>query len=348
MNPSELWPRTVLLLYVNPYPSGEFDISFISGFEDNGCRVDCVRNGQSWHNDYDMVIGYGPFTIQQSPFKIGQQLLKMPVQKRPAFVWWLTENIPDPRFPIELTKVAAMLRLLADRLFSSSALKLPLALQQILLRGHRLRVYGELRWLRQKGVLDVLAITSYNRALYYRRSGMDCVEAPLGYHPIYGSDLNLPRDIQVVFLGNMDSERRQQFVPPLFDELRKRDVNVVIKTRIYDEERTEFLNRTCILLNVLRAPQDYVGQRFLLGAANKALVISEPIPGEEPFRPGEHLVTCSLETMADTIGIYLANQQKRQQIVDAAYRFVTQELTIEKSVRRILDKARQCRNKEAG
>ena len=97
------------------------------------------------------------------------------------------------------------------------------------------------------------------------------------------------------------------------------------------------------MLNVLRAPQDFVGQRFLLASANKSLVISEPLLDHEPFVPGQHLVIAPLEKIPDTIQYYLANENKRREIVDRAYQFVTSELTSVNSVGRILAKARQVR-----
>ena len=70
------------------------------------------------------------------------------------------------------------------------------------------------------------------------------------------------------------------------------------QTGLYGDERTRYLNRVQVLLTILRAPQDYVGQRFLLGAANKALVVTEPISNEEAFKADKHLVVAGLNSMA--------------------------------------------------
>ena len=98
-----------------------------------------------------------------------------------------------------------------------------------------------------------------------------------------------------------------------------------------------------ILLNILRAPQDFVGQRFLLGSANKTLVISEPINDSSPFVPGQHMVVAPMDELAEKVEFYLSNENKCQEIVDRAYRFVSNELTTTKMVGLILAQARQVR-----
>jgi glycosyltransferase involved in cell wall biosynthesis len=75
---------------------------------------------------------------------------------------------------------------------------------------------------------------------------------------------------------------------------------------------------------------------MLLGMANKALVVAEPIYRPSPYRPGVHYVSASLDEMPEAIGRYLADEESRRRITDAAYRFVTEELTMERSAEAIL------------
>jgi spore maturation protein CgeB len=157
--------------------------------------------------------------------------------------------------------------------------------------------------------------------------------------------MGLERDVDVAFLGNAMAPRRQRLLPGLFNELAERGIQVVAEDHIYGDARNELLNRTRILLNVLRAPQDFVGQRFLLGSANKALVISEPVRDSSPFVPGQHIVVASLDRLADEIEFYLSNESRREEIADRAYRFVCEELAITKMVGLILAQARASRGK---
>jgi spore maturation protein CgeB len=124
-------------------------------------------------------------------------------------------------------------------------------------------------------------------------------------------------------------------------ELESRGIEISVTTHLYGENRTRFLNRTKVSLNILRAPQDWVGQRFLLGAANKTLIISEPINDSEPFVAGHHIVIAPIEKLAETIAFYLSHSKERLKIVEEAHRFVTQELTITQMIGRILDRARE-------
>ena len=345
MNSFSSIPDKILFLHSGEKMRGEFDVSFLDGLVACGCRVDYQPVWEPWENTYDMVLGYGPFTPVQSMVPVARRILEIPPPKRPLFAWWLTENSPDPRWPSGLVDFAARLRIQTDRFLEPHRTRLPSNLRSLFFRGHRLRVFGELRWVQQQGILDVFAVTSAARAHFYRRHGFDPVLAPLGYHPVYGKDLGLHRDIPVAFLGNMDSPRRKRLLPPILQALQKHGIRVDIKTRLYDDERTRYLNRVQILLNILRARQDYVGQRFVLGSANKALVITEPLASDEAFKAGEHLVDAELSSMAETVLHYLENPQERTLIVERAYRFVTEELTIQQSVAGILEKASQRREK---
>ena len=339
---SELWPHKVLLLYEGSNFGGDFDTSFLNGLEEHGCEVTCLSRGQPWSPPFDLVLGYGPFTLELgSILPVAKQLLDLPPAQRPIFAWWLTEGIPDPRFPTWLVNIASQLRLKADHLLANGSSSPRSHWRDLALKGHRLRIFGQLNWVRERQLLDVLAVTSASRAEYLQKQGFSPIVVPLGYDPIYGADMGLEREIEVAFLGNTSAPRRQRLLPNLFDELAKRGIQVVVENNVYGEARNKFLNRSRILLNVLRAPQDFVGQRLLLGSANKTLVISEPINDSLPFIPGQHMVVASLDELAEKVHFYLSNENKRQEIVDRAYRFVFEELTTTKMVGRILAQARQ-------
>lgn len=341
---SETWPQKVLLLYDGSEFGGLLDFSFVNGFEDHGCEVTCIQRGQPWSPLFDLVLGYGPFNLEDgSILPVAKQLLDLTPAQRPIFVWWLTEGIPNPRYPNWLVNSMSRLRLKADDLLKNGSSSPRSYWRDLALRGHRLRIFGQLGWVRDRGLLDVLAITSSSRAEYYRQRGFNPIVVPLGYDAVYGDDLGLKRDVEVAFLGNTAAARRQKLLPNLFQEFAEQGIQVAVRNQLYGEARTEFLNRSQILINVLREPQDFVGERFLLAAANKALVISEPVIDRSPFIPGQHMVMTPLAEMADKVQFYLANERKYQEIVDRAYRFVTEDLTITNQIGRILAQARLVR-----
>jgi hypothetical protein len=297
-----------------------------------------------WSVEVDAVLGYGPFSLQHGDMlSAGRHILSMPPNKRPVMIWVLTEGVPDPRIPQRLVDPLARLRLAADRIVGGQPDKLPEGLRELLHKGHRLRILGQLQWLTRHGLLTCLGVTSESRARYLRGHHLKPIVTPLGYHLVYGTDLRLTRDIDAVFLGNLDSARRKQILPGLFAALESRGVTVSVQTKLYGRQRTEFLNRCRIVINVLRAEQDFVGQRFLLAAANKALVVSEPLNDSAPFVPGKHLVVSDLERLADTVCEYLRDETRRSMLTDQAYEFVTRELTVSNMMGALLNEVSRVR-----
>lgn len=340
------WPSRVLLSYEGSQFGGDFDESFLSGLQHHGCEVVCVKRGYPWSGGVDLALGYGPFNPETgSVLLLGRQLQALPPAERPALAWWLTEGIPPMFLPGSLVGPLAKLRLAADTWLQRYGASWPARWRKRFLAGHRLRILGELAWAQQQGLLQVLAVTSTSRAQYYRHRGFQPVVAQLGYHPVYGQDLGLERDIDVLFLGNLNSSRRRKILPGLLDALERRKVRVVVADNLYGAERTRMLNRARVLLNVMRAPQDFVGQRFMLGAANKALNISESLNDHAPFIPGKYLIMAPLDQLADTIHFYLSHEAERRALAEATYAFVTGELSINRMVGRVLDRAREVKQK---
>jgi Glycosyl transferases group 1 len=96
------------------------------------------------------------------------------------------------------------------------------------------------------------------------------------------------------------------------------------------------LNRVRILLSIARRPGELSLSRLTLGMANGALVLSEPIFDSSPYVPGEHYVSATLEDFPRVITRFLADEAARARIVAAGHRFATREVTLERSVSRII------------
>ena len=110
-------------------------------------------------------------------------------------------------------------------------------------------------------------------------------------------------------------------------------------TRYWGEERTQLVNRARIFLNVSRHPGQFSGERLVIGMANRALVLSEPIYRPAPFVPGEHYLEAESEAWPELIESQLADEEARRRVADAGHAFVTNELTYERSVERVLEAA---------
>ncbi|MGB8646885.1 MAG: glycosyltransferase [Anaerolineae bacterium] len=328
-------PLDVLILYEGEYPGGDFGHSIADGFRAHGCRVEFADRSQPWSGAFDVTLAYGPFHRESSMIPPAQHLLSLPPERRPIFIWWLTEGVPDPGLPQLLVQAAARLRVALDR--SPLASLAP----GFAMRGHRLRVLGELHWLAERRILDILAVTSASRAAYLARTGLSPITLPLGYHALYGDNQGLERDIDVCFLGQLAPRRRMERLDQVRRELARREIQVTLASDLYWKDRTEFLNRSKLMINILRASQDFVGQRFLLAAANRVLVVSEPIADHAPFVPGRHIIITPLSEMAATIEHYLRHPAERERIVQEAYRFATTELTMVHETGILLTRARE-------
>jgi hypothetical protein len=185
--------------------------------------------------------------------------------------------------------------------------------------------------------LDHVVCSIPSRRDFLRTRGIDAHYAPLGYHPILGSNLNLNRDIDVVFLGNTENFRRRAVLENITKNLQSKKMYIDNPPgRHLGTERTALLNRAAISLNTPMYPWETAGLRFMISMACGALVISEPIEDPVPYEPGVHFIQAEVADMPDVIEHYSKHTDERQAIVDTAYRYITQTLTMENSVKKIL------------
>ena len=105
---------------------------------------------------------------------------------------------------------------------------------------------------------------------------------------------------------------------------------------LWGEGRVELMNRVTIALNIPRLEGHLPDVRLVVAMANGALVVSEPLYLPEPYVPGVHYVEAPVEQLAETIRDYLADDAARRRITEEAHRFVTTELTLERSFARLL------------
>jgi hypothetical protein len=217
-------------------------------------------------------------------------------------------------------------------------------LAKILLRDRRVNDhYSNARYLRalaKEGTADVLAVATRAYQAYLEQEGVSTELVPLGYHPSHGRLLHRERDIDVVFLGDFHLPRRRRILRRLEHE----GVDVVklgdySNPELWGEGRVELMNRVKIALNIPRLEGHLPDLRLLVAMANGALVVSEPLYLPEPYRPGVHYVEASVDELAATIRRYVEDDDARRKITDEAHRFVTTELTLERSFARLLQLA---------
>lgn len=290
--------------------------------EEEGHQVTLVRDGP-----LDLA-GDGVMWVQGNANwfpAICQQLAARPKSARPLVVLWHTEPLPPPK-AAKLPWPQLHLREVA----------------KILLRDVRATDvytnYFRLHRLAQKGLPDLLITSTPGRCEFLAERGIPTHWVPVGYSLSDGHDLGLSRDIDAFFLGDLTIPRRRRMIK----HLRRNGINLLAMGDWFDpacwgENRTRLLNRTKIFLNLQRYPGDLASLHLILGMANKALVISEPIYHPAPFIPGQHYLSATIAEMPAVIRYYLTHEDEREGIAKEGHRFVTQELTMARSIARILE-----------
>jgi hypothetical protein len=209
--------------------------------------------------------------------------------------------------------------------------------------------YFRLRQMHRREQIDLIIVSSRSRQSFLDEKGIPSKFIPLGFHEGMGRRRDLERDIDVLFIGTLDDTRHRRAIR----FLRSNGINVQAhgswkSAELWGDTRTELINRTKIFLNVQRHPGQYSGYRMLLGMGNGAMVLSEPVHDPFPYEPGVHYVSSTLESMPETILKYLSDDASRLAIAEAGYRFATESLTMEASMREMIaSMASLLQNREA-
>ncbi|MDQ3249989.1 MAG: glycosyltransferase [Chloroflexota bacterium] len=274
--------------------------------------------------------------------------------QQPTVVFWNTEGLPDLRLPWPVMASLSATRSWLSRLRAAYAIQphTDSLLSKFDTYMIRFRHLGDFRYAYQQGWIDVFADISAVYAGMFRSKGIPALVAPFGGSQEWYADLNLTRDIDVLWMGKRATNRRSALIDQVRNQLLRHGVNMYVvdneeRPFVFDEERTHLLNRTKITLNLLRTWYDENSLRICLAAANRSLVISEPLlPHVPPYQSGRHYVTSPVAKLADTILYYLEHEQERQQIAEQGHQLVTSQLTMENSVRTIMDEV--CRKRDTG
>ncbi|MDX1523242.1 MAG: glycosyltransferase, partial [Anaerolineae bacterium] len=294
----------------------------------------------NYFEDVDVVFSFGPYG---EFLLIPQKLQAIPFQKRPVFVHWNTEGLPDLRLPWPVTRALGDVRSLIGRLKNSRYSLLRnianiFPLSWVNSRMFRFRYVGDYYYAQQKGWLEIFADSSTIYGAIHNHHGLTTTFIPWGASPRNYANLNLERDIDVLWMGNRDSKRRSKLIDQVRAELKAHGVEMYVADGIeapfiFDDERTEILNRAKITLNLTRTWYDDNFSRFSLAAPNRSLIVSEPVlPHCPPFIAGVHYVSAPIEKLTETILYYLGNDAERQKIVENAYSLVTSDLTFKNSI----------------
>jgi hypothetical protein len=187
----------------------------------------------------------------------------------------------------------------------------------------------------------VLVLSSKWISDYLRQLGFDPLHANFGPHHSWGTDLGIQRDIPVLWIGNPGSRRRRKLLDRVRSELSIHNIEILMvdgvnNEYVFGKKRTELLNRSMVVLNLLREKWDDNSMRYYLAAINKALIISEPTLPHTPFEPGKHMVISPSDRLSETIRYYINHDKARQEIVENAFQMVENGLTMKTAICQII------------
>jgi hypothetical protein len=337
--------------------------------QESGRPAYVLRDGDPSILDAKALILFG----RCSAFTRSARLLGAHQAKRPATVLWHIEPLPPTVLPDHAMSTARRLGRCDWSLlpvpFSTMARRVPgLSLIRDAARSawcarlkrltgwdtegawadvHSRQWYHAVQhylWLKQwhsHDWCDLVAAGTMPRRDILAQMGIRCEYAPLGYHPGWGENLGVERDIDVLFLGRAKKTSRQRHIERIGRRLRDRGIKLTIVDRdCYGPDRTRLMNRTRIALDIVTHTWEMPILRLLISIACGAMVISNWTSDPHPFRQ-EHFVRADLDHFVDAILHYLYHESERRQIAEAAHQYVTNELAWHRVVSHVLRRSRE-------
>lgn len=284
-----------------------------------------------WH-----VEPLPPGVVPTHAANVAQKLIDCDVSKLPKPLPALVRRIPGHGSLVELVRRARCAELARRCHWDSRLLRGPV---------HAREWYHAVKhavWLQQRYSdkwCDFVAASTVPRCRVLTQMGIPCEYAPLGYHPVWGTDRGGDRDIEVVFLGHVRRTGRERLVSRVSRRLARAGVKLVVIDRgCYGEDRTRLLNRARISLDLGRNTWEMPVLRLMVSMACGALVVSNRPVDPYPFRD-EHLVRVDSESLASAVLEHLRDEPARRRIVEGARRHLTTELAWHSVVSRVLQRA---------
>jgi hypothetical protein len=299
---------------------------YVNSVGEAGCIPVPFLFNQPLPKSLAVILVYGPFG---SLVPLGEALLAHPAGARPRLVWFITEQLPPPAIPHFIVGGLGRMRHTLERAILRGGVQTGW-IRRLAGAGLRFRYVGDILWLGRRGLLDRLVTGSPWRAARLRRLGVPVLQVPSPSHyPGWGADLGLARDIPVLWLGKPGSRRRRLLLARLEADLRARGIPLLrvdgeAHPYVFGEERTRLLNRTKIVVNLLRERWDNTAMRYGLAAMNGAMIVSEPTLPHTAMLPGVHYAAVPAAQMAERIAYFLAHEAERAAYARAARALVEQ------------------------
>ncbi len=187
------------------------------------------------------------------------------------------------------------------------------------------------------GALDQVCASTRPRVEFLESRGIPARLVPLGWHADWGRDLQLERDVDVLFLGRFHGNRRAPLLQRLSAELEANGRKLeIVDTGCWGADRNRLLSRTKVLLHLPKFAWEFCGMRILMGMGCGALVVSEACRNSEPYEPGVHFAQAEVDRLSETILHYLEHEQERAEITSQARTYLEGDLTLGASLESML------------
>jgi hypothetical protein len=167
------------------------------------------------------------------------------------------------------------------------------------------------------------------------------------------------RDVEIAFLGGA-TERRERILGRLAGTLTRHRCRLVLadnsrtnpattESFLAGADKLELLARTRVLLNVHRHSEPYFEWVRAVEAMHcGAAVVSEWSRDYDPLVPGEHFLSARPESIGDVAESLLADEDARQGLALAAYRFIREALPLRASAEDLAEAAESVATRRMG
>jgi len=292
-----------------------------------------------------LVFSYGPYG---NIFNITKNIADIPPKQAPKLVHWDTEGMPNFKLPKIIVTVLGAVRSWTGRLSTSQngwaylVSKVPI-IKYVNNQAYRYRYFGDYHYAYRHNLLNYFFEYSIIYTKAHCRFGLPARYMPWGTAMRDWESLNLERDIDVLWFGKDRSKTRTDRVNQIKQQLGRYKYNMLIvdgisNPYIFGRERIEILNRSKISINLIPAWDfNNFPFRYHLAAPNRSMVISEPFLTHNPeYKIGYHYIESPIDQFVETIVYYLEHKASREEVVQNAFDFSTNEMTLTRSINQIL------------
>lgn len=318
------------------------------GLTNRGFQVDLFHEGDKNALKKDCILLMGSL-LQKSA-----SLIDRSKEHPPMTIVWQSEPLPSPELGkrtlatlVAISKVRynqkwvqRCVRIFGKPIYYFAHMfgKSGISLQQNTLKELRFAV-DNLYWLkrgRDRKWLTQIGATTEQKRIYLEENGYPSFLLPVGISPAFGSRLDLERDIDVLFIGNVKSKIRRSRVAEVFEKLESFGCKVHLAPRGTEGDvRTHLVNRSKIVLHIHQFPWDTPWMRWSLATANGAVVASEELSVPYPLRRGHDYLSAPYDQLAKSIFELLSDEPRRLKMLANCQETLNTHMSLEGSLDKV-------------